>query len=117
MSAITFLASLLAAPVPVWLAAVMMAAAAAVLHQTLTRRLDSHARSLGYMDRWADTVEARLEEIAPERPKGLFAPPGRAAHFLTAANDQPEPAEDIRNLSEREMKDVLTRITHRDRAA
>ena len=31
---------------------------------TVVRRLDSHARSLGHMDRWADAVEARLEDLS-----------------------------------------------------
>lgn len=51
MSAVTFLASLLAAPVPLWLAVITIMASAAALHLTLTRRQDSHARSLGHIDR------------------------------------------------------------------
>ena len=71
---ITFLASLLSAPMPAWL---MFAALL-----------------------------------------GLFAAPGRGAHFLTAANDAPaDTPPDLRALSEREMKDVLTRLTRRERAA
>jgi hypothetical protein len=51
MSAVTFLASLLAAPVPLWLAVITIMASAAALHLTLARRQDSHARSLGHIDR------------------------------------------------------------------
>lgn len=117
MSVISFLASLLAAPMPAWLMLAVMLGLFAWMQASLARRLASHARSLGHMDRWADTVEARLDEIAPERPQGLFAPPGRAAHFLTAANDAVSAPPDIRKLSDREMKDVLTRITRREHAA
>ncbi len=115
---ITFLASLLSAPMPAWLMFAALLGLFAWMHVNVERRLRSHARSLGHMDRWADTVEARLETVAPERPQGLFAAPGRGAHFLTAANDAPaDTPPDLRALSEREMKDVLTRITRRDRAA
>ncbi len=62
-------------------------------------------------------MEARLDEIAPESPQGLVAPPSRARHFLTAANDWSSPAEDIRRLSDRDMKEILTCLTRRDRAA
>jgi len=117
MSAITFLASLLAMPVPVWFVLLAMLGLFAALHLTLGRRLDSHARSLGHMDRWADSVEARLDEIAPERPQGLFAPPGRSAHFLTAANDASVAEQDMRRLSDRDIKDVLSRITRSNQAA
>jgi hypothetical protein len=114
MSAITSLASLLAMPVPAWLALAALAVFFAVQQVSVVRRLDSHARSLGHMDRWADSVEARLEDLALET--GLESPPPppplpKASRRATAAvNGRPRHPAGIRGMSDRQVRALLTRL-------
>ena len=116
MSAIAALASLLAMPVPAWIAFAAIAGLYAVQHVTVVRRLDSHARSLGHMDRWANLVEARLEDLALET--GLAPPPpppppspSKAQRRLPppAHERRPRPAS-IGNMSDRQVRDLLSRL-------
>lgn len=113
MSAVTSLASLLAMPVPAWIAVFAIAGLYAVQHVTVVRRLNSHARSLGHMDRWANSVEARLEDLAIET--GLETapppPPVRNRKLPAAANDrQRQPPVDIRTMSDRQVRALLSRL-------
>ena len=113
MSAVTSLASLLAMPVPAWIALIAMAGLYGVLHATVVRRLNSHSRSIGHMDRWANTVEARLEDLAIET--GLETappprPPVKHRKLPAPANDRPRQPVDIRNMSDRQVRALLTRL-------
>lgn len=112
MSAVTSLASLLAFPVPAWILLTAIAGLYAVLHVTVVRRINSHARSLGHMDRWADTVETRLEELALET--GLEAapppPPVRQRRLPPPANDRFRQPVNIRDMSDRQVRALLSRL-------
>ncbi len=118
MSAVTSLASLLAMPVPAWIALIAMAGLYAVQHVTVVRRLNSHSRSIGHMDRWANTVEARLEDLAietgldtaPPPPPPPAAKPAKHRRLPVAANDRPKHPVDIRNMSDRQVRALLTRL-------
>jgi hypothetical protein len=113
MSAVTSLASLLAIPVPAWIVLLAIAGLYAVLHVTVVRRLNSHSRSIGHIDRWANTVEARLEDLAIET--GLETappppPPVKHRKLPAPANDRPRQPVDIRNMSDRQVRALLTRL-------
>ena len=112
MSAVTSLASLLAMPVPAWIALIGIAGLYAVQHVTVVRRLNSHSRSIGHMDRWANIVEARLEDLAIET--GLDTapppPPPRPSRLPAPANDRQRQPVDIRNMSDRQVRALLTRL-------
>jgi hypothetical protein len=112
MSAVTSLVSLLAMPVPAWIALIAIAGLYAVNHVTLVRRLNSHARSLGHMDRWADSVEARLEELAIETGLETAPPPPPVKHrkLPAPANDRPRQPVDIRTMSDRQVRALLSRL-------
>jgi hypothetical protein len=112
MSAVTSLASLLAIPVPAWIVLLAIAGLYAVLHVTVVRRLNSHARSLGYMDRWADTVEARLEDLALETGIDTAPPPPpvRQRRLPPPANDRHRQPVDIRDMSDRQVRALLSRL-------
>ncbi len=62
-SAFTSLANLLAMPVPAWIVFIAIIGLYAVQHATVTRRVESHARILTHLDRWANSVEVRLDEV------------------------------------------------------
>ena len=113
MSPVMSLASLLAMPVPAWIVIAAIAGLYAVQHLTVVRRLNIHARSLGHMDRWADSVECRLEDIALET--GLdFAPPPpppvKHRRLPVPANDRHKQTVDIRNMSDRQVRALLSRL-------
>jgi hypothetical protein len=111
MSAVTSLASLLAIPVPAWIVLLAVAGLYAVLHVTVVRRLNSHARSLGYMDRWADTVEARLEDLAHETGiETAPPPPVKQRRLPPPANDRHRHPADIRDMSDRQVRALLSRL-------
>jgi hypothetical protein len=116
MSAVTSLASLLAMPVPAWIVVFAVAGLYIVQHVTLARRLDSHARSFGHMDRWADSVESRLDDLALEFGQDPSDMPCRRRSLPPAANDRHRRPADIRNLSDRQVRALLTRLVG-DRAA
>jgi hypothetical protein len=114
MSSVMSLASLLAMPVPAWIIFLAIAGLYAIQHLSVVRRLNSHARSLGHMDRWADSVEARLEELAVET--GLETappppPPVKHRRLPVPANDRPKQQPvDIRNMSDRQVRALLSRL-------
>lgn len=116
MSAVTSLSSLLAMPVPAWIVLMAIAGFYAVQHLTVVRRLQSHARSIGHMDRWANTVEARLEDLAIETgfETGFEVapppPPFKQRRLPAPANDRPRHPVDIRNMSDRQVRALLTRL-------
>jgi hypothetical protein len=114
MSAVTSLASLLAMPVPAWIALLAIAGLYAVQHMTVVRRLNSHARSLGHMDRWADSVEARLEDLALATGLETAPPPpppvAKQRRLPPPANDRHRPPVDIRNMSDRQVRALLSRL-------
>jgi hypothetical protein len=111
MSAVTSLASLLAIPVPAWIVFLAIAGLYAVLHVTVVRRLNSHARSLGHMDRWADTVESRLEDLALETGiETAPPPPVKQRRLPPPANDRHRQPVDIRNMSDRQVRALLSRL-------
>ena len=112
MSAVTSLASLLAMPVPAWIALIAMAGLYAVQQMTVVRRLNSHSRSIGHMDRWANTVEARLEDLAIETGLDTAPPPQpvKQRKLPAPANDRPRQPVDIRNMSDRQVRALLTRL-------
>ena len=80
MSVLASLTGLLTAPMPGWVLILVLAAAMLShgwQHAATRRRLDSHARSIGHMDRWASMVDERLEELAAE--DGVVSPFTRSA--------------------------------------
>ena len=112
MSAVTSLSSLLAMPVPAWIVLMAIAGFYAVQHLTVVRRLQSHARSIGHMDRWANTVEARLEDLAIETGFETAPPPPpfKQRRLPAPANDRPRHPVDIRSMSDRQVRALLTRL-------
>lgn len=129
MSAIAFLGSLLAMPIPAWLMAFIIGGLYLVHHVTVGRRLESYARSLSHMDRWADSVEMRLEDMGYEDRRTPVAarpaPPRLDRRMLTPANDRRIPPQvndrrrkpaDYRELSDSEVTALISRLI-RDRAA
>jgi hypothetical protein len=129
MSVITSLASLLAMPIPLWLMAFIIGGLYLAHRFTLERRLESYARSLSHMDRWADSVEMRLEEMGFESRRAPIAtrpaPPRLDRRLLTPANDRRVPpqanerrrkSDDLRELSDSEVTALISRLV-RDRAA
>lgn len=103
MSAFTSLANLMLVPVPAWIALVAIAGLYAVQQVTLARRLDSHARSLGHMDRWANSVEARLEQLGQGMDAGATAP----VHDRRQRQERPV---DLRSLSDQQLRALLVRL-------
>jgi len=80
MSVLASLAGLLSAPMPSWVVILVLAAAMlfhGLQHAAIRRRLGSHARSIGHMDRWASMIDERLEELAIE--DGVVSPFARSA--------------------------------------
>ena len=131
MSAISFLASLLVMPMPAWFMVFIIGGLYLAHHITVGRRLDSYARSLGHLDRWADSVEARLEDMGYEDRRAPIAarpapqPPRLDRQILTPANDRrmvPQfsdrrrKSNDMRELSDSEVTALISRLI-RDRAA
>jgi hypothetical protein len=110
MSAVTSLASLLVMPVPAWIVVLAVAGLYAIQHVMVVRRLNSHARSLGHMDRWADSVEARLEDVSlalgHEEPPPVY----RDRRVPAAANDRARRPLDIRSMSDRQVRALLGRL-------
>jgi hypothetical protein len=129
MSAITILVSLLVMPIPAWLM-VFIIGGLYLAHQSFVgRRLDGYARSLNHMDRWADSVEARLEEMGYEDRRAPVAarpaPPRFERRMMSPANDRRIPPQvsdrrrkpaDYRELSDSEVTALISRLI-RDRAA
>ena len=66
MSAVTSLVDMMAMPVPVWIVFAAIIGFYAVQHVTVTRRVQSHARILSHLDRWANSVEVRLDVVGQE---------------------------------------------------
>jgi hypothetical protein len=111
MSEVMSLASLLAMPVPAWIVFAAIAGLYAVQHLTVVRRLNSHSRSLGHMDRWADTVECRLEDLALDTGLDTAPPPHpRNRRLPVPANDRHKHTVDIRNMSNRQVRALLSRL-------
>lgn len=114
MFSVTSLANLLATPVQAWVIILAVATVAAVsyvvLRVTVVRRLDSHSRSLGHMDRWADDVESRMDDLARGlNPWSALARDQRrlnpeCASGLTAR------AMDSGNLSNEQVKTLISRL-------
>jgi hypothetical protein len=114
MSAVTSLTQILATPIPAWLTllaiGVIAVAFYAVQQISIVKRLDSHARSLGHMDRWADVVESRLEELAQGLNPWSAASRGERRPIPVSANDRPERPVDFRDLSDDQVRSLLIRL-------
>jgi hypothetical protein len=103
MFVVTSLADLLAMPVPAWIFFVALGGLYAIQHITLTRRVHSHARILSHQDRWANSVEMRLDEV------------GQAmGHAPLARRIPSEPAQrtnkDFRSLSNEQVRALIGRL-------
>lgn len=106
MSAVTSLVHVMTMPVPAWIVFVAIIGLYVVQHVTITRRVESHARSLGHLDRWANSVETRLDVVgqalghapAPRRP---------AARPAAAAN---RPRKDPRGMTGEQVTALIERI-------
>jgi hypothetical protein len=106
MSLITSLAELMTMPVPAWVALLAIAGLYTVQQVTVARRIDSHARILGHMDRWANSVEARLEALGQGMEQA--PPPARRP-----ARPQPKGRErptSSRSLSPDQVRDLISRL-------
>lgn len=106
MSLIASLTELMTMPVPAWVALLAIAGLYIVQQVTVARRIDSHARILGHLDRWANSVEARLEALGQGMEQ---APPParRPARPKPSAAARPF---DSRSLSPDQLRDVISRL-------
>jgi hypothetical protein len=120
MSFFTSLASVLATPTPAWLMAFIIGGLYLAHHLMLGRRLQSYARSFNHMDRWADSVEMRLEDMGYDDHRTPVAvrpaPPRLDRRMMTPANDRRRNHTHYRELSDSEVTALISRII-RDRAA
>ena len=106
MSLITSLAEFMTMPVPAWVALLAIAGLYTVQQVTVARRINSHARILGHMDRWANSVEARLEALG----QGMEQAPSPARR---PARPQPKGHErpiNSRSLSPDQVRDLISRL-------
>lgn len=64
------------------------------------------------MDHWADTVEARLEDLALETGIDTAPPPPpvRQRRLPPPANDRHRQPVDIRDMSDRQVRALLSRL-------
>jgi hypothetical protein len=90
-------------PVPAWIVFVAIVGLYAVQHVTVARRVDSHARILAHMDRWANSVEVRLDVV------------GQALGHAPAQRHEPSPKQrqnpkEFRNLSNDQVRALISRI-------
>ena len=106
MSLIASLTELMTMPVPGWVALLAIAGLYIVQQVTVARRIDSHARILGHLDRWANSVEARLEALGQGMEQ---APPParRQARPQPARRERPS---DPRSLSPDQVRDLISRL-------
>jgi hypothetical protein len=106
MSPLTALSDVLTMPVPAWIALVAIGGLYAVQHLTVARRIDSHARILGHLDRWANSVELRLEELG-QGMDSLPAAPRRAGRPPVSARKH---RADFGNLSNEQVRALISRL-------
>ena len=90
MSALTPLADLLGMPVPAWIVVLGLAGLYAIQHVTVARRVERHVRMLSHLDRWANSVESRLDELGQGLPLPRAVgegnrPPAASAAVMSAA--------------------------------
>ena len=116
MSDLDVFIKLVTAPVPAWCAGLAILALLLVQQITVVRRMRSHGRSFGHTDRWALTVEGRLDELEQRMRFTTPATPS-ARHADTApANDGYERNVSFRDLSDRQVSALIDRLV-RARAA
>jgi hypothetical protein len=104
MSVIIAAVSLFAMPVPAWIVLVAIVGLYVVQYVTITRRVESHARCLGHLDRWANSVEARLDVVG----QALGHAPGE--RLAKPAN---RPRKDKRSMTSDQVTALLERIVRR----
>lgn len=103
MSALTPLADLLAMPVPAWIVVLAIAGFYAIQHVTVARRIERHARMLSHLDRWANSVESRLDEVGQGLP--LPRAGGEAVHA-----SRRQRRKDFRSLSNAQFQALIARL-------
>lgn len=103
MSAVLSLVHVMTMPVPAWIVFVAIIGIYAVLHVTITRRVESHARVLSHMDRWANSVEVRLDVVG--QALGHAPAPRRTAERPTR-----QPRKDERGLTNEQVTALIQRI-------
>lgn len=116
MSAVTSFASLLMMPVPAWIVVFSVVGLYVIQYLSVVRRLESHGRSLGHMDRWANSVESRLERLSLAFGDETPPPVYRDRHPAAPANDLRRRPVDIRTMSDRQVRALLSRLVD-ERAA
>ena len=103
MSALTPLVELLGMPVPAWITVLAIAGLYAIQHVTMTRRIDRHSRILSHLDRWANSVESRLDDL------GQGLPQPRAGGEANLASRR-QRRRDFSSLSNAQFQALLARL-------
>jgi hypothetical protein len=103
MSALTPLADLLGMPVPAWIVVLGLAGLYAIQHVTVARRVERHVRMLSHLDRWANSVESRLDELG----QGLPLPRAVGEGYQAARRQR---RGDVRSLSNEQFRALIARL-------
>ena len=103
MSALTPLADLLGMPVPAWIVVLGLAGLYAIQHVTGARRVERHVRMLSHLDRWANSVESRLDELG----QGLPLPRAVGEGYQAARRQR---SGDVRSLSNEQFRALIARL-------
>ena len=101
MSVIIAVVSLFAMPVPAWIVLFAIVGLYVVQYATVTRRVESHARTLGHLDRWANSVEARLDVVGEALGHAPAQRPAKSAN---------RPRKEQRSMTSEQVSALIERI-------